>query len=103
MEKVLEHERSLLTTALSSSSLAEGAEAVAAGETAGINLQTLRDQVTLMYTVRKCMYVCFPSMGHVPQRVRLGLAIQSIVERLTCLGIECCQILVEEINLLLFS
>ena len=43
VEKVLEQERSLLTTALDSSPSAEGVEP--ARETAGINLQTLRDQV----------------------------------------------------------
>ena len=46
VEKVLEHERSLLTTALSSSSSPEGEEPVTAGDTAAINLQTLRDQVS---------------------------------------------------------
>ena len=54
MEKVLEHERSLLTTALdSSSSLPDGVGVVEAEvERSGINLQTIRDQVR--HGVRTC-------------------------------------------------
>ncbi len=50
MEKVLEHERLLLNTAVSSSSLPEGGVAgggvtLGGREVEGINLQALRDQV----------------------------------------------------------
>ena len=42
VEKVLENEKSLLTSALSASSSAEGMEPV---PTAGVNLKALREQV----------------------------------------------------------
>lgn len=57
MEKVLEHERSLLTTALNSSSSLPDGVGVAEVERSGINLQTIRDQVRceVVTTIIRCI------------------------------------------------